>query len=77
MAIRVKSAARDKFLSRLAEKAKSLPVGNPLDSNNFVGPLANEDAYKKYQKYMKVAAKDGRVLVGGSIKKVGELKHGY
>src|ERR671925_673104 len=73
----VHKKVRDKFLSRLAEKAKSLPVGNPLDSNTFVGPLANEDAYKKYQKYMRVAAKDGRVLAGGSIKKDGELKHGY
>lgn len=26
---------------------------------------------------MRVAAKDGRVLAGGSIKKDGELKHGY
>src|ERR671924_1370769 len=73
----VHKKVRDKFLSRLAEKAKSLPVGNPLDSNTFVGPLANEDAYKKYQKYMRVVAKDGRVLAGGSIKKDGELKHGY
>lgn len=73
----VHKKVRDEFLSRLAEKAKSLPVGNPLDSNTFVGPLANEDAYKKYQKYMRVAAKDGRVLAGGSIKKDGELKHGY
>jgi 1-pyrroline-5-carboxylate dehydrogenase len=68
---------KDEFLKRLVEKTKSLPVGNPLDPNTFVGPLANEDAYKKYQKYMKVAAKEGKVLTGGSVKKEGELKHGY
>jgi len=68
---------KDEFLKRLVEKTKSLPVGNPLDQNTFVGPLANEDAYRKYQKYMKVAAKEGRVLTGGSVKKEGELRHGY
>jgi len=68
---------RSEFLKRLVEKTKNLPVGNPFDPNTFVGPLANEDAYKKYQKFVKVAAKDGKVLTGGSVKKDGELKHGY
>ncbi len=68
---------KDEFLKRLVEKTKSLPVGNPIDADTFVGPLANEEAYKKYQKYIKLAAKDGKVLIGGSIKKDGELKHGY
>ncbi len=73
----VHKKVRNEFLNRLVEKAKRLPVGNPLDPNTFVGPLANADAYKKYQKYVKVAAKDGKVLAGGSVKKEGELKHGY
>jgi 1-pyrroline-5-carboxylate dehydrogenase len=68
---------RDEFLRRLVEKTKNLPIGNPLDSNTFVGPLANEDAYRKYQKYIRAAEKDGKVLVGGSIKKDDDLKHGY
>jgi 1-pyrroline-5-carboxylate dehydrogenase len=68
---------KEEFLKRLIEKTKSLPIGNPLEPDTFVGPLANEDAYKKYQKYVKLAAKDGKVLTGGSIRKEGELKHGY
>jgi 1-pyrroline-5-carboxylate dehydrogenase len=68
---------KDEFLNRLVEKTKSLPVGNPLDQNTFVGPLANKDAYRKYQKYVQIAGKDGRILVGGSIRKDDELKHGY
>jgi 1-pyrroline-5-carboxylate dehydrogenase len=68
---------RDEFLRRLVEKTKNLPIGNPLDSNTFVGPLANEDAYRKYQKYVKAAEKDGKVLIGGSIKKDDDLKYGY
>jgi 1-pyrroline-5-carboxylate dehydrogenase len=68
---------RDEFLRRLVEKTKNLPIGNPLDFNTFVGPLANEDAYRKYQKYIRAAEKDGKVLIGGSIKKDDDLKYGY
>ena len=68
---------RDEFLRRLVEKTKNLPIGNPLDSNTFVGPLVNDDAYRKYQKYIRAAEKNGKVLIGGSIKKDGDLKYGY
>jgi 1-pyrroline-5-carboxylate dehydrogenase len=73
----VHKKVRDEFLRRLVEKTKNLPIGNPLDSNTFVGPLANENAYRKYQKYIKAAEKDGKVLIGGSIKKDDNLKYGY
>jgi 1-pyrroline-5-carboxylate dehydrogenase len=73
----VHKKVKDKFVKRLVEKTKSLPVGNPLDQNTFVGPLANEDAYKKYQQYVRIADRDGKVLAGGSARKDGELKHGY
>jgi len=73
----VQKKVRKEFLTKLVEKTKNLPIGSPLDPNTFVGPLANEDAYAKYQKYVKVASKDGKVLAGGSVKKQGELKHGY
>jgi 1-pyrroline-5-carboxylate dehydrogenase len=68
---------KDKFLKRLVEKTKDLPIGNPLDPNTFVGPLASENAYKKYQQYVRIADRDGKVLIGGSARKDGELKHGY
>lgn len=73
----VQKKVKDKFLKKLVEKTKSLPVGNPLDQNTFVGPLANEDAYKKYQQYVRIADRDGKILAGGSARKDGELKHGY
>lgn len=73
----VHKKVKDEFLRRLAEKAGSLPVGNPLEQNTFMGPLINEDAYKKYQQYARLADRDGKVLVGGYVRKDGELKHGY
>ena len=73
----VQRQVRDEFISKLVEKTKGLPIGNPLEQNTFVGPLVNEDAYKKFQRYSKIASRDGKVLVGGSMKKDGDLKHGY
>ncbi|TLY09239.1 MAG: aldehyde dehydrogenase family protein [Thaumarchaeota archaeon] len=73
----VHKKVKDEFLKKLVEKTKNLPVGNPLDPNTFVGPLANEDAYKKYQQYIRIADRDGKVLVGGSARKDSELKHGF
>jgi 1-pyrroline-5-carboxylate dehydrogenase len=73
----VHKKVRDEFLRRLSEKARNLPVGNPLEPNTFMGPVINESAYKKYQQYARLADRDGKVLVGGYVRKDGELKHGY
>jgi 1-pyrroline-5-carboxylate dehydrogenase len=43
-----------------------------------MGPLINSTAYINYQKYVKLAHRDGgEVLLGGSVKKDGNLKYGY
>jgi len=68
---------REHFLRRLVEKTKNLPIGNPLESNTFVGPLANKEAYRKFQKYVKLAEKDGQMLAGGRVRKEDNLKYGY
>ena len=73
----VHKKVKDEFLRRLVEKAKNLPVGNPLDQNTFMGPVVNESAYKKYQQYARLADRDGKVLAGGHVRKDGDLKHGY
>jgi 1-pyrroline-5-carboxylate dehydrogenase len=73
----VHKQVKDEFLRRLVEKTENLPVGSPLEQNTFVGPVINENAYKKYQMYSRLAMKDGKVLVGGNVRKDGELKHGY
>lgn len=41
-----------------------------------MGPLINSSAYFKYQKSSKLASRCGKVLVGGKIRKDGDLKYG-
>ncbi|MBD0360191.1 MAG: aldehyde dehydrogenase family protein, partial [Nitrososphaeraceae archaeon] len=73
----VQKSIKDKFLERLVERTKNLSIGNPLESNIFIGPLINSTAYKNYQKYVELAFRDGTVLTGGSTKKDGDFKYGY
>src|ERR671919_2812236 len=68
---------KEVFMERLVHRAKNLPVGNPLEPNIFMGPLINSKAYDRYQKFSKIAFRDGSVLVGGAVRDNGDFKHGY
>jgi 1-pyrroline-5-carboxylate dehydrogenase len=73
----IQKSIKDKFVERLVERTKNLSIGNPLESNTFLGPLINSNAYKNYQKYSQLAYRDGNVRIGGSTKKDGDFKYGY
>ncbi len=65
------------FMERLVHRAKGLPIGNPLEADVFMGPLINSKAYDKYQKFCKIAFRDGNVILGGKVKDSSEFKYGY
>jgi len=73
----VQKNVKSEFLEKLVEMTKSLRIGNPLEHTTFLGPVINSIAYKNYQKYVKLAQKDGKILVGGSVIKDADLKYGY
>lgn len=51
---------------KLVEKTKKLKTGNGLNKNVDVGPLINEDAVKKSEKYSKIGREEGaKILCGG------------
>ncbi|MDF3310569.1 aldehyde dehydrogenase family protein [Rhodococcus sp. T2V] len=54
------------FVSRLVDKAKNLPLGNPLDEKTLIGPLITSEAVASVQHRVNDAVERGaRVLVGG------------
>lgn len=73
----VHESLKEEFVDRLVKRANELAVGNPLNKNNFIGPLINESAYEKYKKYAEIAKNDGKILAGGNVVTAGDLKHGY
>ena len=73
----VQKSVKSEFVEKLLEMTKSLRVGNPIEHATFIGPLINSTAYKNYQKYVKLARSDGKVLIGGSVINDADLKYGY
>ncbi|MBI3969972.1 MAG: aldehyde dehydrogenase family protein [Chloroflexi bacterium] len=72
----VEQPALREFQERLVALAKSWKLGDPLDPDTRVGPLASEDQFKTVTGYLDIGAKDGaRVLAGGA--RAGDLGDGY
>jgi acyl-CoA reductase-like NAD-dependent aldehyde dehydrogenase len=62
----VQRARYDEFLERLIEGARSLVVGDPLDPETQLGPMVDEQAAERTERWVREAQDlGGRVLVGG------------
>ena len=67
---------KELLIKRLVEKTRNLSIGNPPVPNAFMGPLINSNAYKNYQKFAKIASRDGRIIIGGTVKRSKQLSMG-
>jgi aldehyde dehydrogenase (NAD+) len=68
----------DRFADQLVKTARRLRIGNPLDPNNFTGPVINQAAVDKILSYNQLAKKEGaQVLLDGGRLTTGELGRGY
>ncbi len=62
----VHKTVKERFLKMLVERTKRLRLGNGLDRSTDVGPLVNEAALKKSQRYAWVGKDEGaKMLCGG------------
>lgn len=62
----VHEAIWDEFMSRLAQGARNLRVGDPLDPETQVGPMVDPSQAQRTQRWVREAVEaGGRVLVGG------------
>jgi len=55
----------DDFVRRLAERVDRITVGDPVDPNNFMGPVINERSRDKIESYIKIGKSEGTLLTGG------------
>jgi RHH-type proline utilization regulon transcriptional repressor/proline dehydrogenase/delta 1-pyrroline-5-carboxylate dehydrogenase len=53
----------DALVDRLAGAARLVPVGHAKQLDTVVGPLIDEDAFRRVTDYRKIAARDGHVIV--------------
>ena len=67
----------DNFLGELIDRAKALKLGDGRKKGTDVGPLINEDARQKVERYIDIGQADGAELMcGGRRATKGNLKKG-
>jgi aldehyde dehydrogenase (NAD+) len=72
----VTEGIHDRFVAALAERVKSLKVGDALDPDTKIGPAVSQDQLDQNLRYVQIARDEGgRVLTGGDALNLG--KRGY
>ena len=66
----------DQFTEAIIEEAKKVVLGNPMDPNTDIGPMASKAQQEKAIKKVEQAVSDGaRLLAGGNVPK--DFENGY
>jgi 5-carboxymethyl-2-hydroxymuconic-semialdehyde dehydrogenase len=64
----IERAIYDEFTARLAERARAIKVGHPLDPATWLGPLIHPRHHDKVRSYFDIAHADGaEILAGGKV----------
>ncbi len=65
------------FLERLVKKTSDAVIGDPLQRQTFVGPLATKGSYEDYKRYLELARSAAKIQTGGGLLTEGSYAHGY
>ena len=72
----VHSSVYDQFINGLKEGLQELKIGNPMDKETVIGPLAREDILEELDQQVQNSVKlGGKLIIGGS--KIGEEGYFY
>ncbi|MBU6460546.1 MAG: aldehyde dehydrogenase family protein [Proteobacteria bacterium] len=63
--ILVEESVYDDFVERLAQRARTMRVGDPLDPQTLMGPLISESQMNRVMDYIHIGEKEGASLVSG------------
>lgn len=67
----------ERFLALLVDKTRAVTIGDPLQRQNWMGPVINERAVARYQDAVSEARADGRVALGGERLTGGAYDRGF
>lgn len=73
----VQEAVHDEVVERIAERARTLKMGDPLDPATEMGPVAHKAQHDHVSGLIKMAIGDGAKLVTGGLGDVPEAGPGY
>ncbi|WP_339164615.1 L-glutamate gamma-semialdehyde dehydrogenase [Siminovitchia sp. FSL W7-1587] len=63
----------DQVLERAVALTKELTVGDPINPDNFMGPVNDQNAFDKIMKYIEIGKTEGELMAGGE----GDDSKGY
>ena len=69
----VAAALREKLVAL----TEAIAVGDPTDRANWMGPVINEEAYRRYARCAENLARHGQILTGGRALTGGGLERGW
>jgi acyl-CoA reductase-like NAD-dependent aldehyde dehydrogenase len=74
----VQEGIHDELVERLTEKARSIKLGNPLEAETEMGPIAFEEQLEKVRGYVDAGREQGaEVVYGGKAPEDPALQDGY
>jgi acyl-CoA reductase-like NAD-dependent aldehyde dehydrogenase len=74
----LQNGVHDEFLSRLVDRVRTLKLGDGRAKGTDIGPLINEPALKKVERYVDIGVKEGAdLLIGGSRARGKALDNGF
>ena len=71
----VLDGAYDAFVARLADAARSVPIGPPEDPETVVCPVIDADARDRVERYARIAATEGRIVFQGDASAYADKGH--
>lgn len=72
----VEQSIYDKFTDMVADRARRIKVGHPLDPETVIGPLIHPSHEKKVLGYIDIAKQEGATIAAGGRKSGGDLAKG-
>ncbi len=73
----VEKPVHDELVRLLVEKTEKITIGNPVERQNWLGPVIDQKAVDHYQKAVSEARRDGTVYTGGETLSDGALARGH
>ena len=64
----VQQSIHDEFVGRVAERARAIRVGHPLDPDTEVGPLIHPNHLEKVSSYFDIARDEGAAIAAGGAR---------
>ncbi len=73
----VHEAVATDFLTRLQRLTEAAKIGDPLDRQTVLGPLATRSSHDDYKRFVDLAKSAGSIRSGGAVLSDGDYAHGF